>query len=129
MKKIASPLTSAGQIDEHFGHCEFYAIYTISETNQIIDVQTIKAEAGCGCKSNIAGWLKSQNVTLMLAGGIGGGAIDVLNSAGIEVIRGCSGSLNDVVKQYLAGLVLDSGESCKEHEEHHKENVEHFCKH
>ena len=129
MKKIAAPVTSNNQIDEHFGHCEFYAIYTISETNEITDVQTIKSEEGCGCKSNIAGWLKEQGVTVMLAGGIGGGAIDVLNSKGIEVVRGCSGNSKDVVKQYLAGLVIDSGESCKEHEAHHKDGQKHECKH
>ncbi len=129
MLKIAAPVTSAGFIDEHFGHCEFYAIYSISETNEITDVQTIKSEEGCGCKSNIAGWLKAQGVTVMLAGGIGGGAIEVLSNSGIEVVRGCTGNSKDVVTQYLAGLVTDSGESCKEHEAHHKEGAEHVCKH
>jgi len=129
MKKIAAPVTKENQIDEHFGHCEFYAIYSISATNEITDVQTIKSEEGCGCKSNIADWLNQQGVTVMLAGGIGGGAINVLNSAGIEVIRGCSGNSTEVVQQYLAGLVEDSGESCKEHEEHHKDGQKHECKH
>jgi len=129
MKKIAAPVTKDNQIDEHFGHCEFYNIFSISEKNEIADVQTIKSEEGCGCKSNIAGWLKEQGVTVMLAGGIGGGAIDVLNGNGIEVVRGCSGDSKDVVKQYLAGLVTDSGESCKEHEEHHQDGAEHLCKH
>ncbi len=129
MKKIALPVTIDGQIDEHFGHCEFYKVFTISENNEIVEEETIKSEQGCGCKSNIASVLASQGVTVMLAGGIGGGAINVLNSAGIEVIRGCSGKPNDIVKQYIAGLVTDSGESCKEHEEHHKDGHEHVCNH
>jgi len=41
----------------------------------------------------------------MLAGGIGGGAINVLNNAGIEVVRGCNGTPEEVVKQFLAGLI------------------------
>ena len=41
----------------------------------------------------------SDGVTVMLAGGIGGGAINVLNNSGIEVIRGCSGDAGEVVKR------------------------------
>jgi len=52
----------------------------------------------------------------MLAGGIGGGAINVLNNSGIEVIRGCAGDATEVVKLYLSGLVEDSGSSCHQHE-------------
>jgi len=128
IRKIASPVTSAGTIDEHFGHCEFYKIFTLSDDNQITNSEVIKSE-GCGCKTNIDGWLKSRGVTIMLAGGIGAGAINVLNAVGIEVVRGCSGNADEVVNQYLAGLIIDSGESCKEHEEHHKDGQKHECKH
>jgi len=127
--KIALPVTKNNQIDEHFGHCEYYKIFTISETKEIEEVQTIKSEQGCGCKSNIASVLAQNGVTLMLAGGIGGGAIDVLNGEGIEVIRGCSGNITEVVKQFLDGLIADSGVSCAEHEHHHAHGSEHSCKH
>ena len=72
--KIAVPVTINGLVDEHFGHCEFYNIYTISENNEIQNVQSIKSVEGCGCKSNIANVLAESGVTMMLAGGIGGGA-------------------------------------------------------
>jgi predicted Fe-Mo cluster-binding NifX family protein len=119
MKKIAIPVTGTNQVDEHFGHCEFYAIYSISEENEIVEVQTIKSEQGCGCKSNIAGVLSNSGVTLMLAGGIGAGAINVLNNSGIQVIRGCSGNVVQILKQYLDGKITDSGNSCSAHENHH----------
>ena len=126
--KIAIPVTNNNQIDEHFGHSEFYGIYTISEKNEITDVQTIKSEQGCGCKSNIADALVSQGVTVMLAGGIGGGAINVLNNSGIEVIRGCSGNAAEIVKLYVDGRINDSGESCAQHEQHKGESG-HICNH
>ena len=69
--KIAVPVTNDDQIDGHFGHCEFYSVFTISEKNEISDVNTIPAVEGCGCKSNIAGTLAEEGVTVMLAGGIG----------------------------------------------------------
>jgi predicted Fe-Mo cluster-binding NifX family protein len=129
--KIAVPVTKNNQIDDHFGHCEFYNVFTISENNEIQDVQTLKSEQGCGCKSNIASTLSQNGVTIMLAGGIGSGAINVLNNSGIEVVRGCSGNATELVKQFIAGLVVDSGESCKTHEQHHGEGHEHehVCNH
>ena len=129
--KIAVPVTKNNQIDDHFGHCEFYNVFTISENNDIVDVQTLKSEQGCGCKSDIANTLSQNGVTIMLAGGIGSGAINVLNNSGIKVVRGCSGNAAELVKQYIAGLVIDSGESCKTHEEHHGQGHEHghVCNH
>ena len=51
----------------------------------------------------------------MLAGNMGDGAVNVLNSAGIEVLRGCSGDVKDVALKGLSGILEDSGESCHAH--------------
>lgn len=127
MKKIAIPITKNNHVDDHFGHCEFYGVYSISENNEIVDVQTIKSVQGCGCKSNIASILSDSSVTIMLAGGIGTGAINILNNCGIQVIRGCSGNAADIVKQFVEGKISDSGESCLQHEHHHGHDQE--CNH
>jgi predicted Fe-Mo cluster-binding NifX family protein len=123
--KIAVPVTKENQIDVHFGHCESYGVFTISDKNEIAEIKSVESPQGCGCKSDIASVLASDGVTIMLAGGIGGGAINVLNNSGIEVIRGCSGDASEMVKLYLTGLVKDSGSSCHQHEIHHKDR--HVC--
>jgi predicted Fe-Mo cluster-binding NifX family protein len=123
--KIAVPVTKENQIDGHFGHCESYGVFTISEKNEISDVKKVGSPEGCGCKSDIASVLAADGVTVMLAGGIGGGAINVLNNSGIEVIRGCSGDATEVVKLYLSGSVEDSGSSCHQHEVHHHDGHHH----
>jgi predicted Fe-Mo cluster-binding NifX family protein len=125
--KIAVPVTRENQIDSHFGHCESYGVYTISDTNEIAGIKSVASPQGCGCKSDIASVLASDGVSVMLAGGIGGGAINVLNNSGIEVIRGCSGDATEVVKLYLKGLVEDCGSSCHQHENHHETG--HTCSH
>jgi predicted Fe-Mo cluster-binding NifX family protein len=119
--KIAVPVTKENQIDSHFGHCESYNVFTISDKNEIANAKNVDSPQGCGCKSDIASVLAADGVTIMLTGGIGGGAINVLNNSGIEVIRGCSGDAAEVVKQYLAGLVEDGGISCLQHEAHKEE--------
>jgi predicted Fe-Mo cluster-binding NifX family protein len=117
--KIAVPLKQDHQIDDHFGHCEFYGVYTISENNEILKKEVIPSTQGCGCKSNIAGELATQGVKIMLAGGIGNGAVNVLNHHGIDVIRGCTGNAKEVVNMYLKGSLTDSGENCHHHDGHH----------
>lgn len=125
--KIAVPVTEDNQIDSHFGHCASYNVFTISGKNEIVEMNNLDSPQGCGCKSNIAAVLASEGVSVMLAGGIGVGAINVLNNSGIQVIRGCSGNPADVVKLYLAGLVKDSGSSCQQHESHNHNG--HSCSH
>jgi predicted Fe-Mo cluster-binding NifX family protein len=125
--KIAVPVTKENQIDSHFGHCESYGVFTISEKNEIAGIESVKSPQGCGCKSDIASVLASNGVTVMLAGGIGSGAINVLNNSGIEVVRGCAGDATEVVKLYLSGLVKDSGSSCHQHENHHQNGQQ--CSH
>lgn len=129
--KIAVPVTKENQIDGHFGHCESYGVFTITEQKEIANVKSVQSPQGCGCKSDIASVLAADGVSLMLAGGIGGGAINVLNNSGIEVIRGCSGDAAEVVKLYLKGLVEDSGSSCHQHEAHHGQgnDHDHQCSH
>lgn len=125
--KIAVPVTRLNEVDSHFGHCEFYNVYTVSENKKVISVEKVSSEQGCGCKSNIARVLADAGVKVMLAGGIGGGAINVLKRAGIEVVKGCSGAADVLVNQYLSGFIIDSGESCQQHEQHQGEG--HQCNH
>ena len=116
--KIAVPVTSNNKVDDHFGHCNFYDVFQISNDSQIIDYKRIPSLQGCGCKSNISEVLALDGVKVMLAGGIGNGAINVLNNAGISVVRGCTGNSTEVVQFYLSGKILDSGESCQHHDSH-----------
>lgn len=125
--KIAVPTKAGNQIDNHFGHCEFYSIFTV-ENNQVTQKQTLQSPQGCGCKSNIAYDLANMGVKVMLAGGIGNGAINKLNSQNIEVIRNCKGDVDVLIKEYLAGNIVDGGESCAAHDEHHSSDA-HVCNH
>ena len=113
--KIALP-SRQNLIDDHFGHCEYFTIYTVDNNKEIVNQETIASPAGCGCKSNIAQVLAEKDVKIMLAGNMGEGAVRVLNNSGIEVLRGCSGDVKTVALKWLAGSLTDSGESCREHE-------------
>ena len=119
MMKIAVP-TRDERVDDHFGHCDHYTIFTIEE-NKVVSRETLASPQGCGCKSGIAADLQEMGVVMMLAGNMGEGAKNKLNAHNIDVIRGCSGDVNELVQLYLEGKISDSGLGCSEHEcgDHH----------
>lgn len=123
--KIAVP-TRDNSVDDHFGHCENYTVFSVDANHQIIEREILPSPQGCGCKSNIAEILKEQGVSVMLAGNMGNGALNVLTNHGIDVYRGCSGDVYEITQNFLSGKISDSGKGCRSHE-HHGE--EHHCSH
>jgi len=123
--KIAVP-TRGNVVDDHFGHCEAYTVFTVDENKRIIGSEMLPSPQGCGCKSNIAGTLQQIGVSVMLAGNMGGGALNVLTAHGIDVYRGCTGDVHQLTESFLQGKIGDSGEGCHHHENH---DEEHICNH
>jgi predicted Fe-Mo cluster-binding NifX family protein len=123
--KVAVP-TRSNMVDDHFGHCEMYTVFTVNENLKIENTEILPSPQGCGCKSNIASVFKQMGVTVMLAGNMGGGALNVLNSHGIKVYRGCSGNVNQLVEAYLKNEIADSGIGCDHHDHH---DGGHQCNH
>ena len=126
--KVAVP-TRGDVVDDHFGHCEEYTIFTLDEVRRISNEEKLPSLQGCGCKSNIAGILQQKGVNVMLAGNMGMGAYNVLNHHGIEVFRGCSGNIYKVVEEYTKDRITDSNQSCNNPGHHHKEGDGHTCNH
>jgi predicted Fe-Mo cluster-binding NifX family protein len=118
--KVAIP-THSGKVDDHFGHCEYFQVFTTNNSKEIIHEELLASPNGCGCKSNIVEKLSEIGVKVMLAGNIGGGAVNKLNEHGITVVRGCSGEVKTVLSEWLNGNIRDNGEVCKEHEHHHEQ--------
>lgn len=115
--KIAVP-SRDGLVDEHFGHCKEFIVYRV-EGQALVEEKTIPSAEGCGCKSGIAAELAREGVTQLVAGNMGEGAVRVLASHGIAVVRGASGGARATVEGFLAGRVKDSGEGCAAHAEGH----------
>ena len=118
MNKIAIP-TRESMVDDHFGHCAYYTVVTLDEQNQILKKERLDSPEGCGCKSNIASVMQEMGISIMLAGNMGMGAYNKLSAHGINVIRGCHGTVDDVLKAYQNGELKDSFESCDHHDCNH----------
>ena len=114
--KIAAP-SRDGQIDEHFGHCKEYLVFSVTG-KKLTQEATIPSLEGCGCKSGIAVDLAAAGVTHMVAGNMGAGALRVLGSHGITVVRGASGDAHAAVQAFVEGKLADSGLGCSSHSGH-----------
>ena len=112
---IAVPTRTNHTVDDHFGHCAQFALFSVSDEKAVQEAGIVFSPPGCGCKSNIASILKQKGVSILLAGNMGDGAMSVLRRHDIEVHRGCSGDAGKAVGAFVAGGWKDSGIGCSAH--------------
>ena len=103
-----------GNIYEHFGKCEEFKVYEIEEGKVVNSV--IVPSYGAGHEA-VANLLKEHDVNTVVCGGIGDGAISALMDAGIEIIAGIKGSVEDVVESFLKGELESKEAVCADNEE------------
>lgn len=117
MKIIAIP-TKADRIEDHFGQCEFYTIVKINDDNKIVSKETFSTPQGCGCKSNLAQILAEKGAQYMIAGHMGQGALNHLSAAGLEVMCGFKGKIDEALDQYLNKGFKGDNTVCEHHHDH-----------
>ena len=105
-----------GNIFQHFGRTESFKVYEV-EDGKIVSSEVIGSD-GIG-HGALAGLLAGNAIQVLICGGLGGGALNALRNAGIEVCAGASGSADEAVEAYLRGDLVDSGANCDHH--HHEE--------
>lgn len=111
----------AGQVFQHFGHCEAFKIYTTDGTT-VVDSQVVSA-VGSG-HGALSGFLNNLGVEALICGGIGGGAQTALKEMNIAFYPGVSGDADASVAAFLAGtLAYNPNATCGHH--HHADG--HDC--
>lgn len=114
--RIAIP-TENGTIFQHFGKSKAFTVYDTAE-GKITSKRML--DAGESGHSALAGLLREAGAELVICGGIGGGARDALQAAGIELAAGVTGSTDAAVEGYLSGtLSYGSDATCGHHEHLH----------
>ncbi|MFR1833554.1 MAG: NifB/NifX family molybdenum-iron cluster-binding protein [Lachnospiraceae bacterium] len=108
---------SKSQIWPHFGHCENFMIYEVKDG-------AVKSEQSVPNPGHRPGFLPNfladMGVEVMIAGGMGGGAVDIFNERGVEVVLGAQGDARTAVESYLRGELKSTGSICHEHEHAHE---------
>ena len=102
-------------VTEHFGHCENFNIYE-TDGNKIVKNESINNP---GHRPGfLPNFLNDMGVNVIISGGMGGGAIDIFNEKGIEVITGAVGEAKIAAEEYLKGNLKSTGSICHEHQHH-----------
>ena len=117
--KIAATYDN-GNIFQHFGKTEFFKVYEV-EDNKVVSSEVIGSN-GTG-HGALAGLLADQGISVLICGGIGGGAQTALAEAGIELCSGAQGDVDAAVDAYLKGELVSTGVNCDHH--HHEDG--HSC--
>lgn len=100
-------------VSGHFGHCEAFTIFE-TQDKQILNQQRLPNP---GHKPGfLPVFLADKGTNVIISGGMGGGAVDIFNEKGIEVITGASGDAETAVNNYLQGKLKSTGSICHEHQ-------------
>lgn len=113
--RIAFPTSNKVAVDEHFGHCEYFAIFDV-EGKKIVKEEFVEApEHQPGLLPRFLGELK---VSTIITGGMGQRAIDLFKQQEIEVILGARGTILDNLNEYLGGDLESTGSACSHNHDH-----------
>lgn len=100
-------------ITEHFGHCMNFMIFDIKD-NKIVNIQTI---SNPGHRPGfLPNFLNDLGTNVIISGGMGGGAVEIFNEKGIEVITGATGKAKKAVEAHIEGNLKSSNSVCNEHQ-------------
>ncbi len=104
---------NGNQIWAHFGHCENFMVYDVE--NGVITAENSIANPGHR-PGFLPNFLADMGAEVIISGGMGGGAVDIFNERGVEVVLGAVGDAKTAVAAYLAGDLKSTGSVCNHHE-------------
>lgn len=110
MQKIAIP-ANEGILSVHFGHSQEFIIYDVEENKNIRSKSSLNPpphEPGL-----LPRWLGEQDVTDVIAGGMGQRAIQIFNDNHINVYVGAPEEpADDLIRKFLDGNLVTRANLC-----------------
>jgi predicted Fe-Mo cluster-binding NifX family protein len=100
-------------VSGHFGHCIGFVVYDY-ENGKVIS-RTFLENPGHQ-PGLLPKYLKEEGVNVVIAGGMGARAQQILQASGIQVIVGARGTCDDVFNMFIEGKLESTGSICNEHQ-------------
>jgi predicted Fe-Mo cluster-binding NifX family protein len=97
------------QIDPRFGRCAYFLIIDIDNMEfQVFDNESIALGGGAGIQS--AQFIASKDAHAVITGNCGPNAVRTLQAAGVELVVGQAGSVEEAVERYKTGRLKTTTE-------------------
>jgi predicted Fe-Mo cluster-binding NifX family protein len=100
------------QVAGHFGHCERFKVFEV-------EGGVIRSEAAVPNPGHKPGFLPNflgdMGVEAIIAGGMGGGAVEIFGERHIAVVVGAAGDARAAVEAWLQGALHTTGAVCHDH--------------
>jgi predicted Fe-Mo cluster-binding NifX family protein len=110
--KIAISATGStldAEVDPRFGRCQYFIIVD-PETMQFEALENSSAMAGGGAGISAAETMAGKGIEAVLTGNCGPNAYEVLSAAGIKVVTGVAGKVQDAIQNYKSGKLKASSQ-------------------
>ncbi len=118
--RAAFPTDDRETVSGHFGHCRYFAVFNISD-GKIISTEYLDAPKHA--PGVLPNFLVSSKINVLIAGGMGKMAKDMLAEKNVEVVLGAEGSIKNNLDTYLQGDLYSRGSVCDHN------HGEHDCDH
>jgi predicted Fe-Mo cluster-binding NifX family protein len=105
-----------GEMSPHFGHCTHFVLAHVDADNRVAATEVHpnpyaeRHEPG-----QIPQYIRSLGADVVVAGGMGGKAIEWFRQLDIEVATGARSGVAETLNAYLAGAVAGAAECRHEH--------------
>jgi predicted Fe-Mo cluster-binding NifX family protein len=110
-KRIAVP-TENGRLCAHFGHCQSFSIFDVEDHSISNEISLVPPPHEPGI---LPAWIARQQVTDVIAGGMGQRAIQLFNGQRINVFVGAPMKTPRELAQELLDGTLDAGANYCDH--------------
>ena len=97
----------------HFGHCENFIFFDAEDGKIVAEKSVSNPGHRPGFLPN---FLADNGAEVIIAGGMGGGAVDIFNERNVEVVVGAQGDAKLCVEAWLRGELKSTGSVCHAHE-------------
>jgi predicted Fe-Mo cluster-binding NifX family protein len=120
--RICIPTTTndgkTADVHAHFGSAPFFTIYD-TDTGEVEVVNNDNQHHSHGMCHPMAS-LSTKNIGAVVCGGMGTGAIQKLNEAGIKAYRAIPGSVEEIARQFSGGGLeeITAENACQQHNCH-----------
>ena len=92
-----------GEVSAHFGRCPFFLLAEVNGTTATVSEVVPNPYRGGHQPGAVPRFVRDMGAEVIIAGGMGPGAIEMFHGFGIDVATGATGAVTTVLGSYLRG--------------------------